>query len=91
MKNIFYIDLQNIKTKSDLQKALIKELPLPSYYGQTLDSLHDILTESADNRTLIIYNCKDLSENEPKYFKSLIKMLTHASAETPNLKVKIFP
>ncbi len=91
MVQVFYIDLNNVKTKDELQDVISKELPVPDYYGRNLDALYDVLTESDESRILVIYNCSTFEEQQPKYMESLKRMLKDAEEECPELRVKIFP
>ena len=54
---VYYIDLQGVGTKEQLHERLRGSLPLPSYYGNNLDALHDVLEESGRDWELIFYNC----------------------------------
>ena len=56
MEKVFYLDLKDVKTKTDLHELLSRELPLPDYYGNNLDALYDVLTEEGEGWNLIFYN-----------------------------------
>lgn len=45
---IITIDGLSIKKKEDFYKNIKKELNAPSYFGNNLDALYDILTEQPD-------------------------------------------
>ena len=56
MEKVFYIDLSGVTTSDELQDLLVKELPLPDYYGKNLDALYDVLTENLQEWNIIFYN-----------------------------------
>ena len=73
----FTIDLG---PKADtLHKPLRKSLPLPDYHGDTLDALHDVLTEFGAAWTLEF-------RGEPP--QGLREMCEDAMEETPGLVVR---
>ena len=73
----FTIDLG---PKADtLHKTLRKVLPLPDYYGDNLDALHDVLTEFGAAWTLEF-------RGEPP--QGLREMCEDAMEETPGLVVR---
>ena len=90
-ENVFYIDLNEVSTKEEFHKALIRELPLPDYYGENLDALYDVLTEYGDGWNIIFYNSTALEKEEPKMFEGLRKTIKYALEECEGLKIRIFP
>ena len=90
MAKVFYIDLKDVRTKEGFHDALERQLSLPDYYGRNLDALYDVLTESDEDRILIIYNCMSFEEANPQYVSRIKKMLTRAMEECPDLKIKLF-
>ncbi len=91
MRKVFYIDLKEADTKEAFQEALKGELPLPDYYGNNLDALYDVLTESGDGWDLIFYNCTGFEEAQPQYLARTKKMLRRAEEECEDLRVRFFP
>lgn len=70
----FIIDLTSVKSAAGLHAALRRALPLPDYYGDNLDALHDVLTEFGATWTLIFRGtppaglrevCEDSVEETP--------------------------
>ncbi len=91
MEKVFYIDLKEVNNKDAFHRALAKELPLPDYYGNNLDALSDVLTESGDGWNMIFYNCSEFEEAEPDYMGRLKKMIKYAESECEGLRGRFFP
>ena len=92
MEKVFYIDLKDINSKSELHKLLSRELPLPDYYGSNLDALYDVLTEEGEGWNVIFYNLPAAPDAEfDKYLGKLRKMCAHAVSECDNLQIRFFP
>ena len=91
MEQVFYIDLSNVTTKSELHYILAKELPLPEHYGHNLDALYDVLTETTEIWNIIIYNTSDMEQENPDYLNKLKKLTGRAQKESSNLKIRFYP
>ena len=90
MAKVFYIDLKDVQTRESFHNALERQLPLPDYYGRNLDALYDVLTETDEARTLVIYNCMSFEEAEPLYVSRLKRMLERAVKACPDLNIRLF-
>ena len=71
---VYYIDLQGVKTKEQFHERLRGALPLPPYYGNNLDALHDVLEESGRDWELIFYNCGEADKALGGYMGALRAM-----------------
>ena len=91
MEQVFYIDLSEVTTKEALQDVLVKELPLPEYYGKNLDALHDVLTETSKEWNIIIYNTGNVKKALGKYFEALKRLCYEACQENSCLKIRFYP
>ena len=91
MDQVFYIDLSNVTTKSELHDILAKELPLPEHYGHNLDALYDVLTETTEAWNIIIYNTSTMEQENPDYLNRLKKLTSRAQKESGNLKIRFYP
>ena len=91
MEQVFYIDLSNVTTKSELHDILAKELPLPEHYGHNLDALYDVLTETTETWNIIIYNTSAMEQENPDYLNRLKKLAGRARKESGNLKIRFYP
>ena len=90
MEKVFYLNLTGISTTDELQDYLVKELPLPEYYGRNLDALFDVLTEEGDDWNIIFYNISEAEEKLGQYFDNLRKVCRDACLENNKLKVRFY-
>jgi len=84
----FYVDLAPVRSREDLHRVLAEVLPLPDYYGNNLDALHDVLTEQASEKWKIIFEHAD--EAEPyirKTLSALKRMCGDVEEENPHISV----
>lgn len=77
---VYYIDLQGVGTKEQFHERLRGALPLPPYYGNNLDALHDVLEESGRDWELIFYNCGDADKALGGYMGALRAMCAETIA-----------
>ena len=90
MSKVFYIDLSEVTTKEELQDLLVKELPLPDYYGKNLDALHDVLTEKAEGWNIIFYNTTRAGYRIGKYYDALRRLCAEAVEDADDLNIRFF-
>ena len=90
MEKVFYLDLMNVTTAEELQELLVKELPLPEYYGRNLDALYDVLTENGDDWNIIFYNISGAAEKLGQYFDNIKRGCRDACLENSKLKVRFY-
>lgn len=90
-ERVFYLDLSEVTTKEGLQEQLVKELPLPDYYGKNLDALSDVLTESGEGWNIIFYNTTRAARLLGKYFDALKRLAEDACEATEELKIRFYP
>ena len=90
MEQVFYIDLSGVTTSDELQDLLVKELPLPDYYGKNLDALYDVLTENLQEWNIIFYNVSGTADSLGKYMGTLKRLCCDACLENSNLKVRFY-
>ena len=90
MSKVFYVVLSEVTTKEELQEVLVKELPLPDYYGRNLDALHDVLSESSSDWSIIFYNTKRAAYKLGKYFDAFKRLCAEASEDEVNLQIRFF-
>ena len=91
MEQVFYIDLMEVYSKEDLQELLVKELPLPDYYGRNLDALNDVLREDGEGWNIVFYNSKFAELRLGKYFEALRRLAGEACEDMPTLNIRFFP
>lgn len=90
MGKVFYIDMSEVTTNEEFQELLVKELPLPDYYGKNLDALNDVLTEMGNGWNIIFYNTKFAKKKLGKYYDALKRLCMEVSEDSYNLKIRFF-
>ncbi|WP_029231947.1 barstar family protein [Butyrivibrio sp. VCB2006] len=91
MEQVYYIDLMEVYSKEDLQDLLVKELPLPDYYGKNLDAFNDALREFGDEWNVVFYNSKFAEHRLGNYFEELKRLCGEACEDMPGLLIRFFP
>lgn len=86
---IILLDGEKMKNKADTHRYLKKRLDLPSFYGNNLDALWDILTTKSDNVDIVLYNHEAIYENMGDYGKSLVDVLNEAAIENKKVSFKV--
>jgi len=77
----FTIDLHDCYTADDLHARVAEVLPLPDYYGNNLDALHDVLTEQSEGWDITFTGCSDAEVTLGKYMRKLKLMCSAAATE----------
>ena len=70
----YSIDLKNVASVYDLHEAIKESLDLPSYYGENLDALYDVLEDMPSGTVIHFVNCADAYDSIEKYMESLEEM-----------------
>ena len=83
---IITIDGKTVKSKQDLHYELRRQLSLPDYYGDNLDSLDECL-DDYDDLTINFINTSELVYNLEKYFFILLDVLKDHEVNV-NIKVE---
>ena len=89
---VYYIDLTNADSPEAFHEIMKASLPLPAYYGNNLDALHDALCElsTASELKLIFYNSAKAALFMPEYMERLSLLLSHVSAEH-DTDIRLYP
>ena len=90
MEKVFYIDLMEVHSKVELQEALVKELPLPEYYGRNLDAFYDVLSEYGSEWNIIFYNSGFAVYRLGRDFEALKRLCLEACEEVQGLKIRFY-
>lgn len=85
------IDLAKVDSIEKLHARLKRALRLPDYYGANLDALYDVLTEGAEERTLVFRNAADFWRRFPDFTPRFVQMLLNARDETEGLEIVFRP
>ena len=87
MKN-YTIDLRDVYNMDDLQKTLVRELPLPAYYGNNLDALHDEMTEWTEQIRIDFQHVGQAEVMMPRYMKALRRLCRDVQEECSNIEIQ---
>lgn len=68
---------------------LKRKLNLPSYYGNNLDALWDILSTSSDPMDIVLFNKDALNDNLGSYSSGLLSVFKDVSEDNKNVKFRI--
>ena len=86
MKDIT-IDCRGFVPRSDLHRAFADALAFPDHYGNTLDALHDCLTDIPEETRIRLVNWAAAEESLGSYARSAKRTILDAAIENKNLAV----
>ena len=89
MKTV-WIDGGAVRDMADVHARFAAALSFPAWYGNTLDALHDLLSEpAAEDVTVILENEDALREALGWRYRALRRVLADAAAENARLTVRM--
>ena len=83
------INSANIRSVEDFHKYIKESLDLPSYYGENLDALWDVLSSYSDKLRIVLTKHNLLVENLGQYGEDLIDLFHDLKEENDNIELKI--
>ena len=86
-KKEFFVDLLEITDKSSLHNRLREKLSLPSWYGNNLDALYDVLTDMEVPACIHFLGWEKAVRRFPSYMKAFRKVLSDAEKDNPGLSI----
>ena len=86
MKDIT-IDCRGFVPRSDLHKAFAGALAFPDHYGNTLDALHDCLTDISEPTRIRLLHWASAEESLGSYARSTKRAILDAAVQNPKLAV----
>ncbi|MDO5131498.1 MAG: barstar family protein [Eubacteriales bacterium] len=87
----YFVDLSGVPDRAALHLRLREGLSLPSWYGNNLDALYDVLTDMRTPAELHFYGWEDLQEVMPGYFDRFRRVLTDVQEDLPGFRVFFEP
>ena len=83
------INGNEINSRYQLHEKLADSLSFPEWYGRNLDALHDLLTETAEDTTVIITDFSTLEKKLGRYAQLFRKVISDAAEENPKIHIEI--
>ncbi|TJX13251.1 barstar [Tissierella creatinini] len=80
---------KKMTSKKEIHLYLKRKLNCPSYYGNNLDALWDILITASEKLNVILFNKEYLDEYLGEYGDSLIDVFKEAGSVNSNINFRI--
>ena len=84
----YTIDLYGAESRAEIHKRIRKGLPVPEYYGNNLDALHDVLAECANGTKIVFENTTKTAPNMRGYVEALRWMCSETTEEYPEIQIE---
>ena len=84
----YKIDLSGAENRAEIHKRIRKELPVPEYYGNNLDALHDVLAECANGTKIVFENTSKTDPSMRGYVEALRWMCSETTEEYPEIQIE---
>ncbi len=85
----YIIDLTSVYDPEGFHRRVREVLPVPVWYGDNLDALHDVLTEYGGGWTVRFLHPEGLRAACPRYAASLERLCRNVQKETPGLTAEL--
>jgi ribonuclease inhibitor len=84
----YSIDLYGAESRAEIHERIRRGLPVPEYYGNNLDALHDVLAECADGTEIVFENSSETAPNMQGYVEALRWMCSETTEEYPRILIE---
>jgi ribonuclease inhibitor len=84
----YTIDLYGAESRAEIHKRIRKGLPVPEYYGNNLDALHDVLAECANGTEIVFENSTQTAPGMQGYVEALRWMCSETAEEYPEISIE---
>lgn len=88
MKRVI-LSCENIQDRAHIGEVLKETLGFPEYCGNSLDSIHDCLTDIAEETEIVILMDEELRETLGSYLQKTLTMLSDTVIENKNVSFVI--
>lgn len=78
--------LHRFTNPKDIHPYLKEKLAFPSYFGNNLDALYDVLSTYHEPLTICIH-CGHTTATQNPQWQSLLRLLDEISKENPRIKI----
>ena len=83
------IDGRLFKTKKRDHEFIAEKLSFPSFYGENVEALHDMLSSYGKPTLIRIRYAESITDNLGKYGETLLRVFDEAGKENKIIKVEI--
>lgn len=84
----YIVDLTGVETPEAFHQRVRTALPVPPWYGGSLDALYDVLSERGGGWTVRFTNAEALRAARPRYMASLERLCRDARAAGVTAEVR---
>ena len=84
----YTIDLYGAESRAEIHKRIRRGLPVPEYYGNNLDALHDVLAECEEDTEIVFKNSTKTAPNMRGYVEALRWMCSETAEENPEIQIE---
>lgn len=88
---IVFLDGNRIASAQDMHAEFARALEFPEWYGNNLDALHDMLSESTEEIGVILVNTDKLAETLGRRWTALLRLLVDMKRERRGFHVMMEP
>ena len=88
---VVLLDGNRIKTAEDLHRTFREALGFPEWYGNNLDALYDMLTETQEEVGVILVNNTQLADALGERWTALLRLLVNVRRLRRGFRVSFDP
>lgn len=83
------INTGELNSMDKIHSYLKKEMDFPDYYGNNLDALYDMLTETCEEYDIVFEKSYDEDALSLKYFEVLLSVFEAAQEENEGIRLTV--
>lgn len=87
MEDEYRIDLSRIYSVDEFQDVLRESLPMPEYYGGTLDALYDVLSDEGRDWRITFSGMVEAEAILGRYIRSFRRMCERVNSEAEDKRI----
>ena len=81
----YIVELKHVRSKKRFWAEIERGIPVPDYFGENLDALYDVLSETEEQTEIIFRHAEKCANYLPAYIPRLKRMCKDLSEEIPHL------
>ena len=82
----YLIDLWDISSQEEFHEKIREGLPVPEYYGNNLDALHDVLT-SLEEGEIVVTGTASAVNGAPRLMSRFLRLAADLNEEEENVRI----